>query len=247
MNLQEAFVSSADGTTIQYLTYGQGKPVILIHGLQGSAAVWYLLLSDLPKGYQYIMPNLRGRAKSGQPSQPSQYKLDCFVDDLQAVVVTQTQPVVIVGWSMGASIAWQFASRPQATQVSAWVFVSGTPDPVHTRALFDSDEDLLGALRQRIAHLPTGVACPVEVASQAWHGFRNADFLNNPPELKVPSLFIHGDCDPDCPIESAHKLAQKLSSQWVVFEGSGHAPIRDDPKRFAKVLGDFLVSAQIAS
>ena len=242
MKFEESFVQSADGTQIQCLKSGVGKPIILLHGLQRSAGIWFDLLSCLPLQRQFILPNLRGRGKSGIPLDMQSYRLERFVDDLEAVVQSLEMPVAVLGWSMGASVAWAFSRRPCAARVSHWIFVSGTPDPTNTRVLFKngSYEQLAAQVHSRVNSQAGHEVCETHAAVAAWLGFRDADFLQDPPKLTVPRLMIHGDQDHDCPIDAAIRLARLIDSELIVFEGAQHNPMKADPARFAQVLTRFL-------
>jgi pimeloyl-ACP methyl ester carboxylesterase len=60
---------------------------------------------------------------------------------------------------------------------------------------------------------------------------------------KVPTLLVWGENDPIIPVEHGRAAHEEIPhSQLEVMEGAGHFPYRDDPRRFAKVLTDFIES-----
>jgi pimeloyl-ACP methyl ester carboxylesterase len=57
----------------------------------------------------------------------------------------------------------------------------------------------------------------------------------------LPTLIIWGDNDPLIPVRHAHEAHERMrGSRLEIFPGAGHFPHRDDPRRFAEVLLDFL-------
>ncbi len=63
----------------------------------------------------------------------------------------------------------------------------------------------------------------------------------------TPTLIIWGDADPIIPVEHAWAAhAAMPGSRIEIFEGVGHFPQSEAPKRFAEVLCDFLASTPAA-
>jgi pimeloyl-ACP methyl ester carboxylesterase len=60
---------------------------------------------------------------------------------------------------------------------------------------------------------------------------------------EVPTLIVWGDADPIIPVEHAFAAHDSIpGSQLEIFEGVGHYPHCEEPKRFADVLGEFVES-----
>ena len=57
-----------NGMQMYSVTYGQGEPLVLLHGYTGSSGDWELFLPDLAKEYRLIIPDLRGHGRSTNPS-----------------------------------------------------------------------------------------------------------------------------------------------------------------------------------
>jgi pimeloyl-ACP methyl ester carboxylesterase len=79
----------SDGTELAWRSVGSGRPVVLLHGLMGSAAM--LAGQDLVPalaghGYRVILPDLRGHGDSGRPHDPACYPPDVLADDLLVLV-----------------------------------------------------------------------------------------------------------------------------------------------------------------
>ena len=57
----------------------------------------------------------------------------------------------------------------------------------------------------------------------------------------LPTLIVWGEQDPLIPVRHAREAHQRIpGSRLEIFPGAGHFPHRDDPRRFAEVLLDFV-------
>jgi pimeloyl-ACP methyl ester carboxylesterase len=60
---------------------------------------------------------------------------------------------------------------------------------------------------------------------------------------ELPTMIIWGERDPLIPVAHAYVAHQSIrESRLEVFPNAGHFPYRDDPRRFVKVLLDFMQS-----
>ena len=109
---------------LNYYDYGQGDPIVLIHGWPLSAASWEYQLAELPlHGKRVIAYDRRGFGFSSKPWDG--YNYDTFADDLKAVLDTlNLQNVTLVGFSMGGGEVARYMSRYNGARVSKVVFVS---------------------------------------------------------------------------------------------------------------------------
>lgn len=117
---------SATGEEIQiaYSDYGQGKPVILLHGWPLSREMWEYQLSDLVNaGLRVIKYDRRGFGKSSKPWDG--YDYDSLTEDLKAIIdQLGLTDVTLVGFSMGGGEAVRYISRYGSDKVSKLVLIS---------------------------------------------------------------------------------------------------------------------------
>lgn len=116
-----------------YQDWGQGKPVVLIHGWPLSHEMWEYQMTELPKqGIRCIAYDRRGFGKSSKPW--SGYDYDTLADDLKAVLdELDLQDVTLVGFSMGGGEIARYFSRHGGARVSKAVLVSAvTPFMLQT-------------------------------------------------------------------------------------------------------------------
>lgn len=105
-------VSSFDGAELAVHRLGEGRPVLLLHGLFSSADMnWFRFghaetLADA--GFEAIMPDLRAHGKSAAPHEPDAYPSDVLVRDVLALAeALDLSESDLVGFSLGARTAAQ--------------------------------------------------------------------------------------------------------------------------------------------
>ena len=86
---------------------GQGVPVVLLHGIGRSGAVWSALRQLLVMDYRVVAFDLLGFGDSPKPE--LMYNIDDHAKPVIAAIKKLHQPVVLVGHSMGALVALRVA------------------------------------------------------------------------------------------------------------------------------------------
>jgi pimeloyl-ACP methyl ester carboxylesterase len=103
-------LASFDGTDLAIHRIGEGRPVVLLHGLFSSAQMNWIKFGHAAKlaeaGFEAIMPDLRAHGDSGKPHEPAAYPPDVLVRDVAAVVeALHLEDFDLVGFSLGARTA----------------------------------------------------------------------------------------------------------------------------------------------
>ena len=129
---------------IYYEDYGQGRPVVLIHGYPLSGRAWDkqvpVLLED---GHRVITYDRRGFGKSSQPA--TGYNYDTFAADLKVLLDTlDLRDVTLVGHSMGTGEVTRYLGAYGSARVSNGVLIS--PIPPFLLQTGDNPEGLPGSL-----------------------------------------------------------------------------------------------------
>ena len=94
---------SADGTEIAGRVRGQGPALVLVHGpVHDGDIAWEALLPHLTDRFTCYVPSLRGRGSSGDHSDHSPARMR---EDVSAFVDSIGEPVFLMGWSDGGSLA----------------------------------------------------------------------------------------------------------------------------------------------
>lgn len=105
---------------------GEGKPIVLVHGLMGRGSTWSRQLPWLTRRgqvYTYDAPWHRGR----DVADPHPISTERFVEDLGAAVSALREPATLIGHSMGALHSWCLAAADPGL-VDALVVEDMAPD-----------------------------------------------------------------------------------------------------------------------
>ena len=134
-------VLAADKTALYIKDWGQGRPVILLHGWPLSSDSWDDQAMALAQaGYRAIAYDRRGFGRSAQPW--NGYDYDSLSDDLSAVMEhCGVSDATLVGFSMGGGEVARYMSRHGGAGVSQAVLVSAvTPFMLQTDSNPDGTE-----------------------------------------------------------------------------------------------------------
>jgi pimeloyl-ACP methyl ester carboxylesterase len=94
--------ADANGIKIYYEEYGQGQPLLLLHGNSESIQSFRLQIPEFSKHYRVIAVDTRGQGKSSEDGKT--YSYDLFADDMNALLnVLNIDSANILGWSDGGN------------------------------------------------------------------------------------------------------------------------------------------------
>lgn len=98
------------GVDLRYFTGGEGEPLVLVHGLGGSAANWVELLAAASGRYRVLVPDLPGHGGSGKP--PKGAGMSHFADVVAGLIeLEDAAPAVVAGHSLGGLVTLRLAHR----------------------------------------------------------------------------------------------------------------------------------------
>ena len=157
-----SFIKTADGTELFYNDWGQGKPVVLIHGWPLDGDMWSdqaVFLAD--NGCRVIAYDRRGFGRSAQPWHG--YDYDTLASDLAALLdQLDVTGATLVGFSMGGGEVARYIGRHGTQRVAKAALVSAvTPYLLKTadnpsgvdQSVFD---DILQGLKEDRPHFLSG-------------------------------------------------------------------------------------------
>ena len=104
-------ILEGEDVRLSYFVAGEGPPVTLLHGFTQSGRSWRELISRMPEGWKWIVPDLRGHGGTQTP-RGAACSMDACTADLEALWdhlgVERTH---LVGYSMGGRLALHVAAR----------------------------------------------------------------------------------------------------------------------------------------
>lgn len=225
-----------DGTPIHLKIYGEGFPLLLLHGNGGSMKFFSKQIRALKKECCVICMDTRGHGRSGKTGE--EFDFEVLADDVfQVLSVLHIDQADILGFSDGANIALVFAkNHPQMVK----------------KLILNSPNEKLKQVKwiHRVSNYIQYYSA--KLASLFVPKFRNSlsvyrllfeeidieddDYAN----FTFPTLIIAGEND--CLfLETYKKLSEKIKdSQVVIIKGHGHNVARTNPKEFNQAILKFL-------
>jgi pimeloyl-ACP methyl ester carboxylesterase len=105
-----------DGTELAYREIGDGRPLVLIHGLFSNATVNWIRYGHAAAlaagGHSVVMPDLRAHGDSAAPHDPSAYPPDVLADDGFALIDhLGLADYDLGGYSLGARTTTRMLAR----------------------------------------------------------------------------------------------------------------------------------------
>jgi pimeloyl-ACP methyl ester carboxylesterase len=82
--------TAADGAELAWHELGEGRPLVLLHGLFSDAQMNWIKFGNAQRiadaGFRVIMPDLRAHGSSAAPNDPANYPPDVLVRDLRGLI-----------------------------------------------------------------------------------------------------------------------------------------------------------------
>jgi pimeloyl-ACP methyl ester carboxylesterase len=103
----------ANGLKLHYLEWGlvTAEPIIMLHGLRGSARTWESVAQPLSEEYRPIALDQRGRGESDWATD-SDYSRDAYVSDVEQLVEQLSLGrFILIGHSMGGANALHYSTK----------------------------------------------------------------------------------------------------------------------------------------
>ena len=119
------YAKARDGCMLYYKDWGQGDPIVLLHGWPLTADTWDAAAMKLVEaGHRCIFHDRRGFGRSDQPWDG--YDYDTFTDDVAAVLehAGVHESVSLVGFSMGGGEVARFLTKQGKSRVRKAVLAS---------------------------------------------------------------------------------------------------------------------------
>jgi len=103
-------VAEVNDIQIAYEMYGDGEPLILIHGFGYNKSAWIAQIDDLSNHFKVITIDVRGSGESSHPEES--FIMDTLVEDLKGLMdVIKIEKAHLMGWSMGSMIIQNFVLK----------------------------------------------------------------------------------------------------------------------------------------
>ena len=233
-----------DGVQIFYEVFGEGKPLILQHGLMGSLESWTDAgyIEALSESFKVIFVHARGHGKSDKPHTAEAYNVSKMADDIVAVMDDlELVKVPFLGYSMGGRIGLGMGMYHPGRLSSLIIGGMGAEerDDPNTVSLHESYikvlrqgyEVLFKALEERDGEVSekertNWLNADLDAVIAYYGNVENVGFLENLPDVQVPTLVYAGE--EDSYYTSAKLCAEIMpDARFVGFSGLDHGSCFD--------------------
>lgn len=231
---------------INYIQYGEGPDIVLLHGWGQNIAMMQPLGDKLQKKYRITILDLPGFGESSEPqTELSIYDyneiLEIFLQKLNIV-----NPIVM-GHSFGGRISIIFAAKNKVQKLVLF----GSPcirkeqkislklKVLRTLKKVPGLNKLENFAKKHIGSRDYKNAS--EVMRKILVNTINQDLSQEAKLIKCPTLLIWGDRDDEAPLEEAKELEQIIDDAGlIVFPNSTHYAYLENLNQVIKILKEFL-------
>ena len=262
------------GVTLHMVDVGYGTPIVFVHGAMVSGRFFERQIPYFSQWYRVLIPDLRGHGQSDKILQG--YTVANYARDLKALFeARQIEHPVLVGWSMGAMVAYEYLKQFGQEQVAGLVIVDQSPSDFAWEGyefglltLQDLGEmvETLQTDQRTIAehfaglmqHSPSPdtttwmveeiMRVPAAIATSILVNQTLQDYRPFLEEIHLPTLLLFGRDNKVVPPEAGEDIARRIpGAQLQIFEQSGHCPFYEEADAFNERLHIFLDQIKDAS
>lgn len=259
-----------NGADLYVEDYGEGRPIVFVHGVMTSLRFFEPQLADLSNDYRTVAFDCRGHGRSEKTElghTVAQYARDLHV----LLERLDLDDVVLVGWSMGVLVSWDYVEQFGTERLAGLVDVDMEPsrfqwdDYDHGLTDVDGLVETLGLVQadrtsiverltdQLFAEPPTPETravvfdevsrTPAPIKSAILFDALTRDYRAVLPEVDVPTLVCAGVDEKRGTVAAVKQVAELVpDARFERFEHSGHCPMLEEPDRFNAVLEGFVNS-----
>lgn len=235
-----------NGAQIYYEIYGEGEPLILIHGGLGNGQYWVNQIPVFAEHYQVIVMDSRGHGRSSFDEQPITYELMAS-DVLGLMDHLKLERASIVGWSDGGIIGLEIAiNNPE--RLDKVVAYGANFDPTGVR-LDVGDNAYFNAYIEKAAedYLDLSPAPDrwdefLENIGTMWATLPNysEDQLRS---ITTPFLILDGAMEEAIDLNQTKLMALLIpGAELILMEGTGHFAMMEQPDEFNRIVMDYLAA-----
>jgi pimeloyl-ACP methyl ester carboxylesterase len=244
MPAQRTGQANVNGISIYYAVYGQGAPVILLHGGLANADYWGNQIKALAPHRTVIVMDSRGHGRSTRDARP--YGYDLMADDVVGLMDAIKVPKAdVVGWSDGGILGLDLAIRHADRVGKIFAFAantvpSGVKDDVEKNPTFAAFIKRAGA--EYVSHSATPKEYDAFVAqiSKMWASEPNWTDAQL-AAITAPVLVVDGDHDEAIKREHTEYLAATVPhAGLLILPNASHFAFLQDPELFNFAILHFL-------
>lgn len=243
---REEFITVDKQVKLHVTDWGEGKPVVLIHGWPLSDAMYeYQYQFLVEKGYRVIGITLRGFGKSDKPY--GTYNYDVYAQDIKTVLdKLNIQDATLGGFSMGGAISIHYVANYNNNRVSKLALFGAAAPSWTKRADYaygfaeEAVNDLIALSKTNRPQLlenfgkifgasetsiPAGlgnwlgginIEASPYATTQSLIALRDTDLRKELSKINIPTAIFHGTKDVICEFALAEQMNKGIKNSYIV-------------------------------
>jgi pimeloyl-ACP methyl ester carboxylesterase len=247
------FLRRPDGCRLHYELHGNpdAEPIVLLEGMGGDIPGWRRNIPTLARELFVVAYDFRGNGRSDAPDGPM--SMQTFVDDTLALLEELgLESAHFYGQSFGGMVGQELAlsHRERVRSLTLAATHSGRTHGVRATATVPKDrpwEQLYSpgfpeAHSEHVADdLRSGIPQEPDARKRQWEAMQDFDSYDRLPDLRVPTLVLHGTADRVVDPENARILARRIpGAELVMLKGAGHVYHSEQPEASDRAVLEFV-------
>lgn len=237
-------MAEVNGISMYYATYGEGDPVLLIHGGLGQSGVWGFLVPELMDDHKVIIADTRGHGRSTIDDRPLDFKL-LAADYLALLDTIGIEKTALVGWSDGGIIGLELAQTHPERLTKVYALGSnaspaGSSDAGDGSDIYATFGKQAYAAYQALSPTPDAwknFAGRVVGMWKSEPNYTDADLAS----ITVPVTIAAGDREEAILDSHTRYMAATIpGAKLVMLKDTSHFALVQDPETFAETVKLFL-------
>ena len=227
--------AGVNGVRIWYAVFGQGQPVVLLHGGLANANYWGNLVPALSRDYQVIVFDSRGHGRSSRSSEPLGYGV--MASDVLAVMdFLKLEKAAIVGWSDGAIIGLDIAIHHPERLTKLFAFAansdpSGVSD-ISQSPVFNAYIERAKTEYRSLSPTPSDYDAFLAQVTKMWETQPHFT-ANDLHGIRTPTWIVDGDHDEAIKRANTLFMADQIPGSGLLIEPQvSHFAFLQDPQQF---------------
>jgi len=236
-------LAPVNGIKIWYASFGQGDPVILLHGGLANSNYWGEQVRALMPRYRVIVMDSRGHGRSSRDERPFGY--DLMAEDVVGLMDFLKVPkAALVGWSDGAIIGLDIAMKHPERLARLFAFAansdpSGVADiassPVFNAYIARAEKEY-----EALSPTPKDYKPFLDQIGKMWETQPNWTALDL-KKIAVPTWIVDADHDEAIKRENTEFMAANIPGAGLLIQPEvSHFSFIQDPAQFNADLLHFL-------
>ncbi|SDK02180.1 alpha/beta fold hydrolase [Sediminibacillus albus] len=257
-------------TKLYYQEEGKGQAVIFIHGVMMSSKFFHRQFPYFKEKYRTVTFDLRGHGDSSKV--PYGHTVANYARDLKILIEKlELKDVILVGWSMGALVVWDYVNQFGTDNLKALTIVDQSPSDYLWEGWdygafdFEAIKQVMRAIQedqhafnsdfiygmfkdtpdsgQHRWILEEMMKLPAVIASTIVFNQTAVDYRDSLSNVDVPALLCFGRDDKFFPIAAGEYIQKRIqTAKLIPFENSSHCLFLEEPAKFNKELDQFFQS-----